>query len=218
MDAWLAKCFRKLSMLVDARVRRGTWVASPSNTVSPRGKKRLRRLDPELRQTAIDSVRAKKARTCAMAARGGGLDMSDTSAREATSLQMARYMQATLASFSGARSVALAFDGCKLGGEETMLTAVYSGEKQVAAWLPPQVALCLITAYDGRLGHRPAPKQTNQTNKQEWFESVFLARWHQIPKNSFSEVFLEFWIGLRVVYEWFASGLRVVYEWLTSGL
>lgn len=164
MEAWLRKIFTKLSQLVDARVRQGVWVRTPSNTVSPEGKKRLRRLDPELRKMVIANVQSKKARTCAMAARGADLNISATSAREAMGLQMVKYLQETSDAFSGCRSIGLAFDGCKLGGEETTLTAAFSGEKQVAAWLPPQVVCCgEHMMRDGRRARPPFDKIFRQT-------------------------------------------------------
>lgn len=116
---------------------------------SPVGKVRKRRVDVDMKQEALGVVLCKRQRSTAAVARSGTLDIGRRSAGSHEGLRMVNYMRQVSESMGLSGSIALAFDGVKLGGEETIITAARDSSSGLSCWLPPQATpMCMSLGLD----------------------------------------------------------------------
>ena len=118
---------------------------NPEGILQPRGQKRARRLDADvLEHMASSMVSSGRYRSAARAAKATG-QVAPTTGRYAEEMHMASYVWSSAKEFNDVAYLSVVNDDVRAGGEKNQLGAVWSTEKQKAAWLCPQVR-CTVGA------------------------------------------------------------------------
>jgi hypothetical protein len=139
---WLGRVLSTVVKLVESPVVECTsdFVQEhPEGVMHPRGAKRCRRLDPVvLEHIAIDMVASGRYRSAAKAAKATG-QLNGTTARYAEAHVMTNYVWSSARVFHDVAYLSVVNDDVRAGGEKNQFGAVWSSEKQLGAWLVPQV-------------------------------------------------------------------------------
>lgn len=115
------------------------WSRSAENAPALRGPKRRMRLGQDLLAAAAGQmVTSKRFKSAACVARSGALDIHANTAKVVEGGHVQRYMAATMDVFSQAKQVHITTDASTVGGESTMVTAMYSHSVCISAWAVPQ--------------------------------------------------------------------------------
>lgn len=143
-------CYRLLTLpmqLFEVAFAEGhSWPAEVASASALRGRCRRMRLDPHLGHLKLQRlVASRRIRSAAQAARSGQVDVAVSSARESEEEEMKRYMYAPHETFKDCAQLAIATDESVVGGERTMLGALYCHRKRLATWVVPQ-ATCVFPA------------------------------------------------------------------------
>ena len=138
--AWLSHALEQVAELIDCRVV-GQHAGSTrlEDYLLERGHKRARRLDPAFGDLLAEGVREKRFRSMASMLRGLDLDVGVSLGRACESQSMLPYYWSTSAIVGRAVQLSIAFDGSRLGGEDTCLFCFWSHADQLGGWLVPQV-------------------------------------------------------------------------------
>mgnify|MGYP006875406053 CR=1 FL=1 len=114
----------------------------------PMGPHRARRIDPELKKAIGEQVGqgdmgktgGMLARSLARARRWPMKKISEKVANNAIGIRVAAYAQEARVVFApeNVSIVSMALDGTRMGGRDTLYSVLYSPERNVAAWAPPQ--------------------------------------------------------------------------------
>ena len=122
----------------DSLCRADAWRQSAMRVEQPRGLHKRRRLDKDLLESAVVAVQNREAFSTSRACASGLVDVDSKQARNHQAQIMMRYMAASLAVCEGAVQLSLATDVSTVGGEATMLGALWVEDKEKALWVPPQ--------------------------------------------------------------------------------
>lgn len=137
---WLVRCLAAVGRHTDQMfLAPDTGKNTPEDLPMPKGDKRHRRLDPELKKMTTEAIAAKRFRSGAAMARSGDCQLSVTTAKDMEFSTMADYLWSTAALATGTKQVAIALDASRLGGEDTCFFAAFFHRLNISAWLAPQV-------------------------------------------------------------------------------
>jgi len=107
------------------------WAASSEGIPATRGRTKRMRLDRDLMINQIKKLVAlKRVRAAAHAQRAGIVDCAPESARAHEENAMKLYLSSTMKEFSGCRQITMATDESVVGGEGTMLGAMWSHKEE----------------------------------------------------------------------------------------
>lgn len=147
--SWFARLLSAAAAAIDAAVIGdvSSWVqATPEHVAHPMGKKRRRRMDPELVQYCAKAlVQSSRFRSAAKAAKGLDLAARQT-AQHMEETFMANYLATTHKHFHNRAFLVISTDAGRVGGESTLFTVCWSMQAKLAAWLVPQVTMQILLA------------------------------------------------------------------------
>ena len=137
---WYTEMLQLISLMVQHQLNgeRSHFAASPEGMKMPMGEKRHLRLDPELRKAAQQAVQAKRFKSQAWCQRGGAVQVPRTTAQKFEDQWLGDYIYSLAEQAKGTRQLCLALDASVLGGEDTLVFAVWIPKTRMAGWLTPQ--------------------------------------------------------------------------------
>lgn len=103
-------------------------LSEATQILAPRGAKKARRLDPVVREHIISMPSGEHVST--------GLTIRNKASHKAKLL--GKYFAQLGRLFRPGRTVHIMLDATRIGGEETLMVAIWCPRTRVAGWLPPQ--------------------------------------------------------------------------------
>lgn len=143
--SWAAHCITTLAASWDLRLGDDAppplIQPTPEAIPHPRGAKRCRRMDEDLIKFACETmVGSKRFRSAARVAKGLCMAKKQT-AGDMEDTYMATYLAGSYKALQGRSFIWLSMDQGRIGGEDNLLTAAWSHDAQIGAWLVPQACL-----------------------------------------------------------------------------